>query len=214
MLSEAFSRCLIRPANVTQDHIEEAIRSANLMLIEFGNDGVHQHQLVEAVIPTVPAQETYDLPAGTIDVWHAIFRRSDSDTPIWPMSRSDYHSIPNKTNPGRPFNYFVERNPVGDGTRTITLWPVPDQVDELRIWVWVQHETVVKLNETLGVAKEWFDAYAAALAARLAWKFAASLIDKLEAKAGQAYKLAKTATRERVDTRVRAQGYFRRGRVV
>lgn len=214
MLSEAFSRIQIRAANVVEEHITEAIRSANLMLIDFGNRGVQQYQLIESTLALTATDATYDLPAGTIDVWHAIYRRDDSDTPIWPISRSDYHSIPDKTNPGRPFNFFVAREPVGDDTRTITFWPVPDRADSVLLWVWVQPESVEKMNETLGISKEWFDAYAAALAARLGRKFAPALVNDLSSEAGVAFLAARSATRERRDLRIRGRGPFRRGQVV
>jgi hypothetical protein len=214
MLSEAFSRVLIRPANVTAEHIEEAIRSANLMLIDFSTKGVHQYQLIETVISTVIGQASYDLPAGTIDVWHAILRRDNRDTPVWPMARSDYHSIPNKDNPGRPFNYFSERGKVGEVARTITLWPVPDKIDSLRIWVWVFAESVGKMAETLSVSKEWFDAYASALTARLAEKYAPTLFEQKMALAAQAFMQANRTGRERTTLRLRMRGYMGRGRVV
>ncbi len=35
LLSEAFARAEIRPIGVTQEHIEEAIRSANYLLTDF-----------------------------------------------------------------------------------------------------------------------------------------------------------------------------------
>lgn len=214
MLSEAFSRVQIRPANVTSEHIDEAIRSANLMLIEFGNKGVHQYQLVESTIAMVAGTATYNLPAGTIDVWHAILRKDNSDTPVWPMARSDYHSLPNKTTAGRPFNYFSERGMVGSGTRTITLWPVPDAADSLRVWVWLFAETVEKMSETLSVATEWFDAYAANLTARMAEKFAPALFEQKLALAAQAFMLANRVGRERTSVRMHMTGYSHRRRMV
>ncbi len=216
LMTEAFSRVQIRPANVTQEHIDNAIMSANLLLTEFSNRAVNQYQLVQQSVALVDGTASYNLPAGTVDVWHAVVRKDDQDTPVWPMSRSDYHSMPNKDNEGRPFAYFADRSGAPDATRTITLWPVPDgtSADTLELWLWREAETVVKVNETFGVGRPWFDAYAAGLAKRLARKYAPSLMAELTMEAEEAFMFAKAGDRERAPTRLRMSGYISRGRVV
>lgn len=214
MMSEAFSNCLIRSANVTQDHIEEVIRSADLMLIKFGNRGVNQYQLTEFAITLASGTATYNLPAGTDDVWSAILRQDNSDTPVWPMARTDYHALPNKTAAGDPFNFTVSTEAVGDATRTITLWPVPTASDQLRLWLWCQPEAVTKMNQTLSVGKKWYDAYAMELSWRMAMKFAPAREERLEQLAEQAFILASQSSRERRDLRIRARGGMRPGRIV
>ena len=86
LLAESFSRILIRPLQITQEHIVEALRSANLMLIEFQNHGVNQFQLIEQTIDLEEDEATYDLMEGAIDVWSAVHRRDGLDTPVWPMN--------------------------------------------------------------------------------------------------------------------------------
>lgn len=206
MLSEAFSNALIRPANVTAEHIDEAIRSANLMLISFGNRGVQQYQLFEQSIAIASGTATYSLPAGSNDVWSATLRRDGSDTPLWPMSRNDYHTLPTPTTEGKPFNYTVSTEVIGDTARTITLWPVPDRSDTLRLWLWGQPDAIVKINETLGIGKQWYDAYALELSYRVARKFAPQVAEQLKLDAEGAFMLARLATRERRDLRLRVRG--------
>lgn len=214
MLSEAFSNALIRLSNVTAEHVDQAILSANLMLIDFGNRGVHQYQLFEQSITLASGTATYALPAGTNDVWSAVLRRDGADTPVWPMSRSDYHTLPDKDTEGRPFNFAVSTEAVGDAARSITLWPVPDRTDTLLLWLWGQPEAVVKMNETLGVGKQWYNAYATALSWRIAKKFAPQVADQLKMDAEAAFAYAQMATRERRDLRLRATGGLRPGRRV
>lgn len=209
LLAESFSRIQIRPLQVTQEHIVEALRSANLMLIEFQNHGVNQFQLTEQVITLEAEEPTYELIEGAIDVWSVVHRRDGLDTPVWPMARTDYQRIPDKDNPGRPFNYFVERGKTGISRRTITLWPVPDRDDdELVLWVWARGEDQ-EFNANAPMAFEWFDAYAANMAKRLAEKFAPKLYAQKEALAEKAFDLAFGSDRERTPFRVRFRGYTR-----
>lgn len=215
LLTEAFERIQIQPRDVVQDHIEAALRSANLMLIDFANRGVLAYQLVQATINLEAGEPTYDLPAGTIDAWSVILRRDNQDVPVWPMGRSTYHQLPDKTNTGRPFNYFTDRAKTGLNTRTITLWPVPDRdSDTLELWVWKFAEDAGTMSNTTGIAKEWFDAYAAGLAARLARKYPPKVgtVAELKAEADVAFYIAKGTDRERAPLRIRVRGYCGRGR--
>jgi hypothetical protein len=211
LLSEAFSRIQIRPAAVTQDHIVEAVRSANLMFVSFANRVQHQFQLQEVTQALTASDPTYDLPAGGLDVWSAVVRKDGVDTPVWPMARVDYQRIPSKTQEGRPFNYFVERGKVGNTRRTITFWPTPDgtSADEAIMWVLMRPEDATGLPENISVAWEWFDAYACDLTARLAEKYAPELYDGKSIMAERAFLSAKGADRERAPTRFRMRGYGR-----
>ena len=211
LLSEAFSRILIRPAAITQDHIEEAVRSANLMFVSFSNRVQHQFQLQEVPQALSASDPTFDLPAGALDVWSMVVRKDGQDTPVFPMARKDYQRIPNKANEGRPFNYFVERGKVGNAVRTVTLWPTPDgtSADEAIMWVLMRPEDATGLPEDISVAWEWFDAYACDLTARLAEKYAPELFEQKTVLATNAYNIAKGADRERAPTRFRMRGYTR-----
>src|SRR5262245_18783142 len=168
ILSEAFSRAEIRPQQATQEHLDEALRSANYLLTEFTNRGVNQYQLVEQEITTEAGEPTYDLMEGAIDVFHAVYRRDNADVPIWPFSRSDYHSLPNKDATGRPTEYFTERGKEGNSTRTITVWPVLDRdSDSIRLWVWCRANAQDSIAVEAPIAVELADAFDDGLALRL-----------------------------------------------
>lgn len=216
LMTEAYSRLQIRGAQIQQEHIDEALTSANLLLIDFANRGVHQYELTQVDVTLDPSQnvpQTYDLPAGTIDVWHAVIRRDGSDTPIWPMARQSYEDIPNKDETGRPYNYTTNRNVVGAATRTITLWPVPDRADTLRLWVWKFAQDQVGIEQNVGIAKEWFDAYASELTARLGRKYPPvnTSVRELKTEALAAFNAARGTNRERAPLRIRVRGYVGRG---
>lgn len=214
ILSDAFSRAEIRPQTATQEHLDEALRSANYLLTEFTNRGVNQYQLIEQVIPTVSGIATYDLVVGTVDAFHVVYRRDNADVPIWSFSRSDYHSLPNKNAAGRPTEYFTERGKEGNATRTITVWPVPDRSnDEIRLWVWVRANAQDSLAAEAPIAVEFADAFADGLALRLAKKFNRLKVRDLTSDYMTSFLLAQSTGRERAPLRLRMRGYTKgRGR--
>lgn len=212
LLSESFSRAKIRPLQVTQEHLDEAIASANFVLTQFTNLGVTQFQLVEQVIELETGVATYDLMEGALDAWHVMYRRDGmTDTPVWPISRSDYHSLPVKDTPGLANQYFTDRGKTGNVARTITLWPVPDRdTDSLSVWVWCRTDSVENnISATAPIAVEFIDAYADAIALRLAKKFNEDKVAGLTTDAKASFDIAFSAARERTPVRLRMRGYTR-----
>lgn len=208
LLSEAFARCLIRPAVVNQEHIDEAVRSGNLTFVSFANRVQHQFQMQSVTIVLTEGVAEYNLPVGALEAWSVVYRKDYQDTPVWPMARNDYMRIPNKANVGRPFNFFMERGKVGNGQRTVTLWPTPDTTgDTLIVWCVMRPQDVTAMPEDIGIAWEWFDAYAADLTARLAEKFAPELHAGKLVLAEKAFEFAKLSDRDRSPTRFRMRGY-------
>jgi len=210
LLSEVFFRCSIVPLDVTQEHIDEALRSANFALVKFNNKGVKEYQLVQQSIPLVAGTASYSLAAGTLDVWSAVLHRGTQDIPVWPIGRVDYQRIPSKTTQGRPFNYFVDKGQTGTAQRTITFWPSPENsTDTVTIWAWVRSDDQLSMAQTVPMAYEWLDAYAAEIAARMARKYKPDAVDSLKAEAAEAFLDARATDRDRSPTRFRMRGYSR-----
>jgi hypothetical protein len=210
VLSEAFSNCGIRPQLVTQEHIDEAIRSANYALVKFSNRGVKQYSLSYRTLTLNPASASYVLPEDVIDVWAATTLRDGAETPIWPISRTDYLTIPKKTNTGRPYNYFFDKGATGTNQRTIYLWPMPDRTtDVLNYWALTRHTDVTDLSSVGPMAYEWLDAYANEIAVRMALKYAPDRLAGLTTLAEQSFQLAYSANRERAPVRFKMRGYIK-----
>lgn len=210
VLSEAFSNCGIRPQLVTQEHIDEAIRSANLALVKFSNRGVKQYSLSYRTLNLVAGTVSYVLPVDVIDVWAAVTHRDNADTPAWPISRMDYLTIPNKTTTGRPYNYFFDKGTTGANGRTLYLWVAPDRsTDTFRYWALTRHTDVTDLSSVGPMAYEWLDAYALEIASRMALKYAPDRIETLATLAGQAFLLAEQGNRERAPVRFKMRGYVK-----
>lgn len=209
-ISEAFARIQIMPREIQQDHIDEAVRSANFTFVRLSNESQAQFQMVRGSLALEAGTAQYELPAGLIDLFSVVHRRDGTDTPVWPISRSDYLNIPDKANEGRAYHYFLDKGKVGNGLRTIDVWPTPENsTDTLEYWGVYRPEDTTGLPDEIGIAWEWFDAYASDLAMRLAEKFRPQLWAQKVDIAAEAIKLAKSGGRERAPARFRMRGYVR-----
>lgn len=206
-LTEAYSRIQIRPDTINSTHIVEAIRSANLMMAVWANAQINQFQLklCEVTVtqgnPTIPAASFH---AGALQVFSSVLHRDGFDVPMIRLARYDYEQIPSKTNTGRPDRFFWDGAGVDLSSRYMQLWPVPENsTDVVRAWVICRPQDAGGLVNTQDIGYEWYDAFAAGLAARLAEKFAPGLYEEKVQIAVGALQLASQGQRERGPTRFR-----------
>jgi hypothetical protein len=110
--------------------LRTARRSMNLMTIEWQNRGINMWTIDEGTVDLIQGQNTYDLPADTIDLLEHVIRTgagnvsTQSDLTITRISVSTYATIPNKLQQARPIQVWVQR--LRDAPK-ITVWPTPDQ---------------------------------------------------------------------------------------
>lgn len=134
IVEEAFERC---GSEVRSGYdLRTARRSLNLLFADWSNQGLNMWTFTEASIPLVAGQETYDLPADTVDVLEAVIRTgsgsSQADISASRISLPTYATLTNKNVQGRPLQYFVERI----NTPRITLWPIPNVSDTYSFVYW------------------------------------------------------------------------------
>jgi len=202
--SEAYSRCGIRRLAIGAEHIEDAILSANFMLVDWATQGFKQFELGELSLTLLPTQDSYELPAGVLDVWNARLIRDGVADPMFAIGRAEYETMPRKDYTGRPDRYYVDRSNMD--LRTVYLWPTSERVgDVMRYTALRRPEDVTRMTETAPIAYEWLEAFVSGLAYRLAVKYApdreAGLMrtaqGDLELRGG-AFRRALYADRERV----------------
>lgn len=110
--------------------LRTARRSMNLMTIEWQNRGINMWTIDEGSVNLVQGQDTYTLPADTIDLLDQVVRTgqgnmsTQADLTITRISVSTYATIPNKLQQARPIQVWVRR--LRDAPE-IVVWPVPDQ---------------------------------------------------------------------------------------
>ena len=197
-VDESFERVGIDPAKLTVRHLRSARRSLNLMFSEWPNRGVKLWAVDQVTLDMIDGTATYNSSSGTICILDAVLRRSSVDTPMFPMSRSEYAAIPSKTTEGLPSRFYLAR---AITTPTITVWPTAENsTDDMLYWRVRRIEDVGNPSNTLDVASRWFEPVASGLAARLAVKFAPDRLDRLKALADEAFAYAHREEREKGDT--------------
>ena len=197
---EAFERCGLDPAELTVRHLRSARRSLNLMFSEWPNRGVKLWAVDQVTLDLIDGTAGYNTASGTICILDAVLRRSGVDVQMFPMSRSEYAAIPDKTTEGMPNRFYLDR---AITTPTIKLWPVPENsTDDMLYWRVRRLEDVGNPSNTLDVASRWFEPVASGLAAKLAVKFAPARLDKLMALAENSFAIAHREERERGDTQM------------
>ena len=132
---EAYERCGIRQSSGWD--LKTARRSADLLLLEWQNDGVNLWTVSQATQVLTAADFDYSLAADTLDIADAVLRTgtgtSQQDVPMSRISQSDYAMISNKNQTGKPVQYWLDRQ---TGSVTIRFWPVPDSAATYTFVYW------------------------------------------------------------------------------
>ena len=135
LCEEAFERCGAELR--TGYDLKTARRSLNLLTSEWNNRGINLWTIEQGAVPMVPGQQTYALPADTIDLLDHVIRtgsgQNQTDISISRISVSTFSTIPNKNSTGRPIQVWIDRqrdNP------EINVWPTPDTSQNYTFVYW------------------------------------------------------------------------------
>jgi hypothetical protein len=127
------------------------------------------------------------------------------EIPLGQLNRDDYVNQSNKVFPGRPSNYWYQRDlpqPV------MHLWPAPfSAAEQAQLIVWRQRQIMdtANLQQEVEVPQRWLEAICARLAAKVAETTPAvqiELIPVLEAKAGEAERQAREGDNDGSSTKI------------
>lgn len=218
LMSYAYSLCGIRRTALVQEHLVDAQMAANLMLAAWDNSTPNLWKVDEVTQTLVQGVATYDVDPSTVTMLDAYIRTLDQqgnpqdDRIIWPISRTEYASIPNKTWQAPPTVFWFDRllSP------TVTLWQVPDgqTTYELHYYRVTQIDDAALANgQTLDLPVWFLDAFTWGLAARLAVSYAPDRAVALDAKAKEAIQIARDQNVEQAGTLYFApsiSGYYTR----
>ncbi len=202
IITEAFERCLLHPTKIDRHYLTTARRSLNLLFAEWATRGINYWKTAETTLDMVASTASYALPAGTLDVLHAVLRRSSSDIEMQRISLTEYNALPNKTSEGLPINFFFDRQ----YTPQIYVWPVPENsTDDIIYWRFEQMDDVTLSQQDADVPYRWNDAICAGLAAKLSIKIPGIPPDRimmLDALAAKAFQFASDDEGEKVSLKI------------
>ena len=211
----AYNLIGIRNTSLTQEHMESARIAANMMLVNWSNNGVNLWTVEKVTVPLVAGQATYSIDTNTVVMLDTYIRidngNSDPiDRIILPISRTEYASYPNKQQQGFPTVYWQDRLING----TVTIWPVPDGFSAQYL-VYYKTRQVQDSDFSNGQNVEipyfWLEAFADGLAYRLSRVWAPQMAQGLKAISDESYNVA---AEQNVETAAQyispmLSGYFR-----
>jgi hypothetical protein len=184
---QAYGRCGVKRPALTPEHMVDARVNANLLLAEWENSQPHLWK-VDAEpfdLPLVQGQATYILPPDTIVALDVYLTKTvngiTTDRTLFPVSRSDYATYPNKEQQAPPNVYWFNRQEVPQ----ISFYATPDANGPYtaKLYRVTQFEDVrLRGAETADVVRRFLPAFVSGLAARLSEIYAPTLFDALEAR--------------------------------
>lgn len=203
IIEEAYERIGVEVA--TGYDVRTARRSINLLGLEWANRQVHLFTIDSATISLTPATATYTLPADTIDLLDVVIRTTlggvNTDLAIGRLSVGDYSAIPTKQSPGRPVQFYVDRQAAAP---TVTVWPVPPDTTYTLVY-WRMRRIQDVGNDgglTMDVAARAIPAFVAGLAYYLAMKRAPERLMEVKQIYDEQFLMMTDEDRERSSFRV------------
>ena len=126
IIERAYARCGMDVRTGYQ--LSAARDNLNLLFSEWGNRGVHLWKVKNTTTSLTAGTTTYTAPSHASDILEAVFRETNNDgtttdTTLTKISRSQYEALPNKSDQGRPSQYYVRRNL---SNVEISLYQTPD----------------------------------------------------------------------------------------
>jgi hypothetical protein len=214
IVTSAYALCGIRRPALLAEHLIDARIQLNLLFSDWANEQPNLWEVSLVSVPLIQGQAVYSVDNQTImilDAYISLVNSTTSDRLIFPISRTEYASYPNKTTQGSPTVFWLDRtNP----NQTVTLWEVPNQTNfyTLNYYRVTQiQDANLAGGETPDLPYRWLNAVVTGLAAKLAKIYAPQLEDKREADALKAWNRAATQDVENVDLVIAPQmdNYYR-----
>ena len=144
-------------------------RQLNLLLQEWSNRNVQLWTVTESTQTLTANTASYTLNSHTVDITEAVIQKTNSDSTVTDfelerISRDDYLKIPNKTDTGRPSQYFLDKQL----TPVVYLYPTPDAADVFKFNERRRIEDITAATETVDMPDRFLPCAVSGLAYYLA----------------------------------------------
>lgn len=209
----AYGLAGVRRTALTQQHFEDARIATNTLMSRWSADGVNLWQVDLQCIPLVQGCSTYQVPSNTIvmlDGYYTINNgQQETDRIMTPISRTEYANYPNKQQQGAPTVFWFDRllSP------TVTLWPCPNgQQAAFKYYRLRQtQDSNLQGGQNVELPVYFLEAYAFALAQRLAMIWNPERAPGLKVEAVESWGVATRQNRETANTYISPMlsGYYR-----
>ena len=193
IIEEAYERCGLEMH--TGYDAKTARRSLNLMFAEWANRGLNLWTVVQATLTLTQGQAQETLAEDVVDILEMALRRNGTDYEMERISRGQYLDFPNKTDQGRPSQFYFDRGiaPV------INLWQTPENSTDQLVYYYVRRiEDADALINTAGIPFRFYPCMVAGLAYYLAMKRAPERLQLLKAVYEEEFQRAAEEDEDRV----------------
>lgn len=204
IIEEAYERCGLEVR--TGYDAKTARRSLNLMFADWANRGLNLWTVAQGTTTLTQGTSTYTLEPDVVDILEMVLRRSNTDYEVERISRGEYLTFPNKTDQGRPSQFYLDRqiNPV------ITLWQAPENSTDQLIYYYVQRiEDADTLTNTSAIPFRFYPCMVAGLAYYMAMKRAPDRIQVLKAVYEEEFQRAAEEDEDRVSLKLQPGNSYR-----
>lgn len=184
-----------------------ARRSMNLMFAEWANRGLNLWTVTQGTTTVTQGTSQYTLASDVVDILDMTLRRDGTDYEMDRISRSDYLDFPNKTDQGRPSQFYFDRQiaPV------INLWQTPDNSTDQLVYYYVRRiEDVDTLTNTTGIPFRFYPCMVAGLAYYLAVKRAPDRVQMMKSIYEEEFQRAANEDEDRVPLTMRPSARYLR----
>jgi len=195
----AFNRCQVRTTELTPTHMLNARMALNFILSEWSNTQPNLWEVDLQIMPLTQGVMTYAVPSPTVmilDLYLSI-GTPPVDRYLYPISRTEYASYPNKEIQGPPVVYWYDRLI----SQNVTFYPVPDGDGPYTAKYYTVRQTQdadVSNGFNVEIPYRFYEAYCAGLAWKLAEIYAPQMEDKLFARYMRAIEIAQRQDTENV----------------
>lgn len=141
------------------------------------------------VVPTVP---------GTVVITSAAVYNTPSNIQMARLNRDDYFNLPNNVFPGRPLQYWLDRQLAP----AMSLWPVPDSAAAQNVMVVKRQRHIMdvgSLQQAVEVPTRWFYTVIMALGDALSFVTPEAKPDRIQMVQARAQQMLKTTWTEERD---------------
>ena len=184
-----------------------ARRSLNLMFAEWANRGLNLFTVTQDTLTLTQGVSKYTLDPDIVDILDMALRRNGTDIEMVRISRSDYLDFPNKTDQGRPSQFFFDRQISPE----INLWQTPENSTDQLVYYYVRRiEDAGALTNTTGIPFRFYPCMVAGLAYYLAIKRAPERVQMMKSIYEEEFQRAAMEDEDRVPLIMRPSGRYLR----
>jgi hypothetical protein len=197
----AFSRCQVKPTEISPSHMYHARMALNFVLSEWSNQQPNLWEVELQIMPLTQGVATYAMPQPTVmilDMYITLGATPTNDRYLYPISRTDYASYTDKTVRSVPTVYWYDRLI----SQTVTFYPMPDGGGPYTAKFYSVRQTQdadVKNGKQVEIPYRFYEAYCAGLAWKLSEMYAPALEDKLFMRYQRSWNIAITNDVENVE---------------